>query len=194
MGAPAAEGALHGLRLSATAAALGLLGAETPDDWARRLEEGVGLLTSWERAESEWLLGLAEWTAGEEPGAERRGRLVELADQLPEAAALAESLEWLALAVRGDSVAAGLGLLGIIDGGMRGELSYPGGSPFFDGLTRILTARWIAEADPAAALRILRWHETILPDEGPLWMRVRANRILEPIALADRAGLGDRND
>jgi hypothetical protein len=191
LGAPAAEGALHGLRLSTVAAALGLLSAEATGDWAGRLEGQVGLLTSRERAESEWLLGVAEWAAGEGPSPDRQERLEDLSNQVSGAPALAESLEWLSRAAKGDSAAAGLGLLALVDAGMKGERDYPGGSPFFDGLVRLLAARWVAEADPASALRILRWHETILPDEGPLWMRVRANRVLEPIARAARARLGD---
>ena len=186
-------GARHGLRLSAVAAALGLLDPGAVASWEGRLTQVGEEVEAPVQAEMAWLLGLRDWAAEDLPALEgRRARLRDLRTAVPDSGAvwLEATLGALALQTSGDSVAAGRELARLVEERNRtGRLGGVPEVPFYDGVVRILASRWLTDADPALARSLLTWYETIRPDVGAEWIFIRADRVLEPVAHAYRARL-----
>jgi TolB-like protein len=185
--APSAESTLHAVRLAAVGALVGGADSGSAERLAARIDRRAATVVPETAAEVAWLLGLAAYTRGDTAAlstlrSELSGLSSDGADYL------ARTLGALEVRLSGDrTTAAELLAELILEGSERGLYRRLVEHPFHQGALRVLAARWHLEGgDAPAALALLTWYEAVLPDGG-LWMVVRANRVLEPLAHVERA-------
>ena len=192
--APGGEAALHGTRLAAIGAAVGGLDPGRAQVWHARAASGPDPTSPETEAELLWLRGLSAWAERDARGLEvARNALDAMGD--PAARLLRGSLGALAVELEGDRPAAADLFAGLLlrhaDGADYRRMT---AHPYHDGLSRLLASRWLqASGRSEEAEALLTWYEAVLPD-GPLWMIIRANRILEPLAHLERARIAARTD
>jgi hypothetical protein len=140
-------------------------------------------------AERAWLDGVLAHAAGDTSGINRALR-AQSTSSAHHADLLVPSLQALVEDARGHRTHAARALLALeLSASERGHHQEAAQHhPYLAAVHRPLAARWLLEAgDTAEAFRLLPWHEAILADGSRSTGRAAANRVVEPLALFERA-------